>query len=164
MAETLSAGDPVVDFRLIGVDGAEYDTSRARSEGLLLLVFWKAGCGTCQYTLPFMQRFHDAYAGEGFRIWGVSQENEEDTRAFQQRFGVGFPQLLDTELDASDAYHLVAVPGIYLLDRSERILRHAPAFHKEELNAMARIAAERTSRPFVPVVREEDGAPDLKPG
>ncbi len=164
MAETLTTGDPVVDFRLTGADDREYDTARARREGLLLFTIYKARCGTCQYTFPFLQRFHESYAGPGFALWGVSQENREETQAFVQRFGATFPQILDEKLDVSMRYGLQTVPGIYLVDESDTIVRHAPAFIKDELNAMARLAAERTGRPYTLVVREEDNAPVLMPG
>ena len=76
---TLTVGDTVQDFILAGLDGETYNSKSARTRGLLMFAFWKQGCGTCRYTMPFLQRFHDQYAGDGFHIWGVSQENKADT-------------------------------------------------------------------------------------
>jgi peroxiredoxin len=164
MSHVLTAGDAVVDFTLAGIDGKTYDSRAARSRGLLLFAIYKKGCGTCQYTMPFLQRFHQEYAGEGFRLWGVSEDSAEETREFAEQFGLTFPLLLDYGLAVTVAYGLTNVPGIYLVDETDTILRHAPAFVKDELNAMAQMVAERCSVPYIPIVREEDNAPASKPG
>ena|SRR5437879_545416 len=164
MAETLKAGDSVVDFILDGADGARLDSRSLRAEGLLLFVFWKAGCGTCRYSMPFLQRFQDHYAGDGFQIWGISQENREDTLAFMTEYSLTFPQALDENLATTEAYRLLTVPGVYLVGASDRILRHAPAFIADEFNDMAALIAQETGKPYVPVIRPDDDAPDIKPG
>jgi peroxiredoxin len=164
MPNPRTAGESIQDFTLSGLDGRTYDSRDARRKGLLLFAIYKMGCGTCQYTMPFLQRFHQEYAGEGFQLWGVAQDSADETREFGEQFGVTFPLLLDTDLTVTYAYGLTHVPGIYLVDESDAILRHAPAFAKDELNAMAQVVAERCSIPYVPVVRDEDNAPAFKPG
>jgi len=164
VSQTLTVGDSVIDFVLNGVDGAEYRSAEARKNGLFLFVIWKKGCGTCRYTFPYLQRFHDAYAGETFAVWGLSQDTAEETRDFVREYGANFPQLIDSNLTVTETYYLTTVPSIYLVDRSDTILRHAPAFIADELNAMSQLISERTGKPYVPIVRPEDNAPALKPG
>jgi peroxiredoxin len=164
MGETLMAGNPVEDFVLKGVDGATFDSRNVRSTGLLMFVFWKAGCGTCQYSMPFLQRFHDLYAGDGFRIWGISQEDRAETLAFMKEFSLSFPQTLDEDLAITEAYRLVSVPGVYLVGPSNKVLRHASAFAADEFNVMAALIAKETGKPYIPVVRPEDDAPAIRPG
>lgn len=164
MPEVRTAGDAVEDFTLAALDSRSYNTAAARRRGLLLFAIYKKGCGTCQFTVPFLQRFHEEYAGQGFQLWGVSQDSLEETREFAARFGLTFPLLLDHDLAVTSAYRLTHVPSIYLVGETGIILRHAPAFVKDELNAMARLVADRCSVPYVPIVRHEDNAPSLKPG
>jgi peroxiredoxin len=164
MPNPRTAGEPIQDFALAGLDGRTYDSRDARRKGLLLFAIYKKGCGTCQYTMPFLQRFHQEYAGEGFQLWGIAQDSAEETGEFAERFGLTFPLLLDTDLTVTAAYGLTHVPGIYLVYDSDTILRHAPAFAKDELNAMAQVVAEQCSIPYVPVIRDEDNAPAFKPG
>jgi peroxiredoxin len=164
MAEPLKAGDRVADFALRDADGREYSSADARRKGLLMFVFWKRTCGTCQYAFPYFQRFHEQYAGDLFRIWGIAQENAEDTRDFAADYGATFPQLLDTALDITEQYDLTSVPSLYLTDASGMILRFAPAFMADEYNSLAQLIAERTGVPYVPIVRNSDNAPALKPG
>jgi peroxiredoxin len=164
LAEPLAVGDLVRDFVLPGVDGTDFDTRLARSNGLLMFVFWKQGCGTCCYSMPFLQRFHDLYSGNGFQICGISQENRENTLAFMDEYSLTFQQALDENLEVTEKYRLITVPGVYLVDSSERILCHSAAFVTDEFNEIARIIANRTSKPYMPVVRPEDDAPAIKPG
>ena len=158
------AGDAVIDFILPDLDGDPRDSSDARSGGLLLFAFWKRTCGTCQYTFPFLQRFHDRYAGSEFQIWGIAQENRADALVFAAQYGATFPQLLDENLEVTEQYRLQVVPAIYLANSSGEILRHVAAFDTGELNAMARIVAEHIGIDCVPIVTADDNAPDMKPG
>ncbi|HZO90481.1 MAG TPA: TlpA disulfide reductase family protein [Chthonomonadaceae bacterium] len=173
-AETASsgpraAGSPVVDFELGGTDGKTYSSREARERGLLLAVFFKVGCGTCKYSVPFLQRFHEQYAqpsGGKFQIWGISQDNREDTLAFARENGnATFPLLLDETLQVSESYGLVGVPDLYLMGADAAIqaavLGH---FGKDGFNELAQKVAAFLGVPYVPVVREEDDAPALKPG
>ena len=164
LAEPLKAGDPMRDFALPSLDGSMCDSRSARTEKLLLFAFWKRTCGTCQFTFPYLQRFQVMYGGAGFRIWGIAQESADDAQAFMRQYGATFTQVLDSDYRVSEEFGLVSVPAIYLVDSSERILRAASGFDSSELNAMARVAAERTGTAYSAVVRPEDGAPDFKPG
>src|SRR5438105_3901271 len=148
MAEPLKAGDEVKDFSLPSLDGQVCDTAKARKEGLLFLVFWKRTCGTCQFSFPYLQRFHLFYGGPGFRIWGVAQENPEDARDFMHQYGATFTQLIDENLDASESYDLASVPAAYLMDGSDRILKSFQGFSTEQLNDIAKIASDRTGKPY----------------
>jgi peroxiredoxin len=164
-----AAGENPVDFTLRALDGKTYSSKTARQEGLLLTALFKVGCGTCRYTLPYLQRFHEQYAqpsGGKFKVWGVSQDNAEDTQAFAREYGnATFPMLLDADLTVSARYGLTNVPDLYLLDAgdavSAAVLGH---FAKDEFNDLAQKVAAYLNVPYVPIVREEDDAPDLKPG
>lgn len=164
MPETVRAGDAVIDFVLPDVNGVLHDSADARSRGLLLFVFWKRTCGTCQYAFPFLQRFYDRYTGSVFQVWGIAQENEADTRAFAAEYQATFPQLIDRELQVTEQYRLQAVPAFYLADSEGRILHHVAAFDSAEINAMARTISDRIGIPYELIVAPEDHAPAIKPG
>ena len=164
MAEPLAAGDPVKDFALTSLDGSACDSISARKDGLLLFVFWKRTCGTCQYAFPYLQRFQVFYGGPGFRIWGIAQESEDDVRDFIRQYGATFTQLLDEDLTVTEQYDLDGVPALYLVDDSDRILRSVSGFSTEAFNEYAQIVADRTGKPYTPIVRPEDNAPPFKPG
>jgi peroxiredoxin len=164
MATPPTTGDRAIDFTLRSADGILHNSEEARKEGLLAFVFWKKTCGTCQFSFPYLQRFQDLYAGEGFQFWGIAQENEQDVRDFASLYRATFPQLIDENLAATERYDLASVPSIYLTDATGVILEHAPGFSTEIYNRIAQRAAEATGREYVPIVRPEDNAPILKPG
>ena len=164
-----SAGDEVADFTLRATDGKEYASASARRNGLLLAVFFKIGCGTCRFSVPYLQRFHAQYAtpSEGrFQIWGISQDNAQDTLAFAQEYGPPtFPLLLDQDLEVTEAYRLIAVPDLYLMGAGGAIEAAITGhFSKDGFNDLARHVAAFLAVPYTPIVREEDNAPPLRPG
>ncbi|HZT41381.1 MAG TPA: TlpA disulfide reductase family protein [Chthonomonadaceae bacterium] len=164
-----AAGDKIVDFTLRATDGNEYSSASARRNGLLLTVFFKIGCGTCKFSVPYLQRFHTQYAmsSEGrFQIWGVSQDNAQDTLAFAQKQGPAtFPLLLDQDLEVTESYRLIAVPDLFLMGAADTIEDAVTGyFSKDGFNDLARRVAAFLEVPYTPIVREEDDAPLLKPG
>lgn len=164
MAIPLMTGDPLVDFTLPALDDAFHHSIEARSDGLLLFVFWKRTCGTCQFAFPYLQRFKVLYGDSGFRIWGIAQETPDDARSFKRQYGATFTQLIDEGLELTEKYQLTSVPALYLVDSSDRILYSLNQFDTEGFNHIAKIVAERTGVDYTPVVRPEDGAPANKPG
>jgi peroxiredoxin len=165
----LDAGNKLVDFELRAVDGKTYSSKAARGQGLLLAVLFKVGCGTCQYTLPFLERFYQQYAlpsSGKFQVWGISQDTAEDTLTCARENGnVTLPLLLDSDLQVSVHYGPTNVPDLYLLGAGDTIqsavLGH---FGKDEFNALAQQIAAFVGVPYVPIVRDEDDAPAIKPG
>jgi peroxiredoxin len=164
-----TAGNFVADFELNGTDGETYDSLTARGKGLLLAVLFKTGCGTCKYSLPFLQRFHELYAlpsnGE-FQVWGISQDDPVATRASAAENGnATFPILIDDELSTTVRYGVTHVPDFYLLGAEDTILAAILGhFSADGLNELARRIADFTGLPYTPIVRAEDNAPALKPG
>lgn len=165
----LEAGSRTADFTLHGTDGKPYASREARADGLLLIALFKTSCGTCKYAFPYLQRFHAQYAqasGGRFQVWGVSQDDAETTGDFARENGnATFPILLDSDLSVTAQYGIANVPDLYLLGPGETIqsaiLGH---FSSSGFNDLARAIASALNAPYSPVVREEDGAPDLKPG
>ncbi len=165
----LQAGDPVIDFELRSTDGNTFSSKAARQKGLVLAVLFKTGCGTCRYSLPFLQRLHTQYAqnsGGKFQVVGISEDNRDDTLACAAENGkVTFPMLLDENLEVTEQYGLTNVPDLYLLG-PEATIRYAIVghFNRDGFNELARIASDNTGLPYTPVVLDADDAPTIKPG
>ena len=85
------------------------------AKGPLLVVFFKITCPVCQFTLPFLNRIHQAGT---LPVFGISQNDDADTREFVQEFGIEYPVLLDPEdadFPASNAYGISSVPTLFLI-------------------------------------------------
>src|SRR5205807_7344499 len=119
-----------------------------------LLVFFETDCPTCQLALPYL----NSLAQSSVQILGISQDDEESTRAFVQQLHISFPVEVDHGLKLSRSYDPQSVPAIFLLDSSGHLVRSITGFDKAGLNDLA---AELGQPPIAP---EHDGNPAWKPG
>src|SRR6266536_3453764 len=94
--ELLNAGTPAPGFRLTRLEGGEATLTEVTADARVLLVFFKISCPICQMAMPFLERLH---ASGGLAICGISQNDAESTREFNEYFKVTFPTLLDFEDD-----------------------------------------------------------------
>src|SRR3954471_14499904 len=141
----LAAGDKVPDLRLPRLEGGEQSLL---ADTPVLLAFFKISCPTCQFTLPYVERLHP-----NLRIYGISQDNADDTREINHTFNLTFPTLLDPEdeFPASNAFGITHVPTMFLIEPDGRIGRVIDGWNKKEMEQLG-------------AVRETDNVPVWKPG
>src|SRR6202451_2209946 len=102
-------------FALQSTDEKKLNLADALKKGPVVAAFFKVSCPTCQFSAPFLERIHETYGGEKFTLWGISQDDAEDTREFCKEFDVDFPILLETPGYAlSNKYGLTHVPSLFL--------------------------------------------------
>src|ERR1700678_747429 len=127
------AGVKAPAFRLNGLDGSARTLEDILSGGPALLAFFKISCPVCQLTAPYLERLS---ANQGrLQVIGISQDNAEATRGFADRFGLTFPTLLDSSKDnypASNAYGIISVPTIFLVEQDGIVSRSFPGFSKRD--------------------------------
>jgi peroxiredoxin len=148
----LEAGTRAPEFRLDLLDGGSRTLGEILAGGPVLLAFFKISCPVCQMTFPFLQRIH---ASGGMRIFGISQNDADDTREFNQEFGIAFPTLLDSEdhgFPASNDYGISSVPTLFLVETDGKIARVIEGWQKREMELLAAPAMASLFRPgdYVP--------------
>ena len=154
----LKAGSRAPEIAAVDVGGASQSLSflLAHTGGPALVVFFKVSCPTCQFTLPFLQRF----AERGLAVVGVSQDNAAATQAFAERYSLQFPMWLDLAgggYAASNAYQITHVPSLFLVSPDGSIEHAVAGFSREDLEAIGgRIG-------FAPFTVNE-AIPAFKPG
>ncbi|HEY2011991.1 MAG TPA: TlpA disulfide reductase family protein [Bryobacteraceae bacterium] len=129
----LDTGSRAPDFRLPLLDGGEASLHDLIANGPVLLAFFKITCPVCQLTFPFLERLHQ---GGTLPIYGISQNGPEDTREFNQEFGVTFPILLDREDDdyvASNAFGISTVPTLFLVEPDGTISHVTEGWQKRQI-------------------------------
>jgi len=136
----LSTGSRVPEFRLARLEGGEMSLQDVLTGGPALLAFFKISCPVCQMTLPFLDRIHTPGR---LPIYAISQNDEEDTRYFQEHFKVALPTLLDREendFPVSNAFGISSVPTMFLIERDGTVSRVIEGWVKQDIESIAHLA------------------------
>jgi peroxiredoxin len=153
----LDAGRRAPEFRLPLLAGGETTLTEILTRGPVLLAFFKISCPICQMTFPILQRLHAAGA---LPVYGISQNDPEDTHEFNREFGITFPTLLDAEdagFPASNDYGISSVPTLFLVEPDGVISNVTEGWRKQE---MAGLGARTGANLFQP----GDYLPEWKAG
>jgi len=145
------------ELRLRQLGGGEAALADLLAAGPVLLAFFKVSCPVCQMTLPFLERIH---AGGGLQVYGVSQNDERDTRDFAGEYGLKFPMLLDSEHDgfpAGNAYGITHVPTSFLVEADGTVGRLIEGWNKQEILWLG-------ARSGVNPIGADDHVPEWKAG
>jgi peroxiredoxin len=161
----LSNGVSAPDFSLTAVDGKEYSLASLLQRGHVVVAFFKISCPVCQFTLPFVQRIADRFAGKNVSVIAVSQDDERDTKEFNQEYVVKIPTLVDRKgYPVSNAYRLTNVPTIFLVAPDGNIIANCTGFDKAVLEQIAGALAEHERISATPLFRKDESVPQFKPG
>ena len=127
------------DFRLLDAEGEEFHLYTALESGRVLLTFYKASCPTCQYALPYLDRFDSMVDGSAAAVT-VSQDTPGDAERFNAEFGYATKQVFDTEdagFEVSNAYGLTNVPTVFLVGPNGRIEHTMVSWSKADVEELA---------------------------
>jgi len=164
----LASGKKAPTFELTGTDGKKYSLSGALARGPVLAVFFKVSCPTCQFTLPFVERLYQQFlaaGAAGIQVWGISQDNAENTRHFAKDFGVSFPLLIDEEpYEISQEYRLTHVPTLFLIGAGGQIEISSDGFSKTDLLEIRKSLAAKLAMKPAELFHAGEQVPAYKPG
>jgi peroxiredoxin len=161
----IEAGHTAPGFSLKSLDGKEFSLEKLLAGGPVLLAFFKISCPVCQFTFPFLQRLADRYAGDGVTVISVSQDDVRSTKEFNHEYGVKFPTLVDDPgYPVSNAYGLVSVPTIFLIEPDRKVKVSCQGFDKKDLEKIAAELSARRKLAAVPLFRADESVPAQRPG
>lgn len=153
----LPAGETAPAFELKKLGGGKESLEQILQAGPALFAFYKISCPVCQLTAPYLERL----AGGGkLQVIGVSQDDDDATVGFTDRFGVTFPTLLDQAAEgypASNAYGISSVPSLFLVEQDGRVSKSFNGFSKRDLEELGGRAGAAPFRP-------DEKVPDFKAG
>jgi peroxiredoxin len=162
----LTAGVRAPDFTLPTVDGKDVSLREALTKGPVLLAFFKVSCPVCPYALPFVERLYRANQSANITVFGISQDNVRDTKAFAKEYGISFPLVLDNPADyaVSNAYGLTNVPTIFYIAADGEIEISSVSWSKADIETMnEKLATVRRQTPAV-LWRKGDDVRDFRAG
>lgn len=155
-------GDQAPAFHLKDLHGRTVSLSDLRKQAPVLLVFFKVECPTCQYTLPFVERLHQAL--RNVSIVGISQNPAAESAAFAKRFNLTLPILLDeNDYPASRAYAITTVPSLFLVNQDGEIAFTAEGWVKEDFQKLIEMMKPAFG-PAPVVFKPNESVQDFKAG
>lgn len=116
---------PAPEFLVETLDGAD-----AKSEftgNVTLVDFWATWCKPCVKIMPEIQRLSDKYSGKGFRVMGISIDDQDDRieriMKFVEKHDIDYPVYSDAkDTPAWFKYRVKAVPAMFLVDRDGQVV------------------------------------------
>lgn len=114
----VQVGDEAPNFALRDLTGKVRSLSQFRGK-VVLLNFWATWCGPCRIEMPAMEQLYQTFPRREFEILAVSTDAQGTTvtRPFQQRMGLTFPILHDSEYRTGSVYGARTLPITFMLDR-----------------------------------------------
>ena len=111
-------GDEAPNFALRDLTGKVMSLSQFKGK-VVLLNFWATWCGPCRIEMPAMEQLYQIFPRREFEILAVSTDAQGSavTRPFQQRMGLTFPILHDSEYRTGLVYGARTLPITFMLDR-----------------------------------------------
>lgn len=94
---------------------------------VVLIDFWEYTCINCIRTFPYLRRWNSLYGPDGLVVIGVHTpefafaKNPKNVGEAVKRFGFTFPVAVDSDYKIWNAFHNVAWPADYLIDKNGRI-------------------------------------------
>jgi thiol-disulfide isomerase/thioredoxin len=90
---------------------------------VVLVDFWTYSCINCIRTLPYLEKWEQAYSSKGLVIIGVNtpefafEHNPANVQAAVVKDGIKYPVALDNNYDTWNAFHNDSWPADYLIDK-----------------------------------------------
>lgn len=114
---------PARPFTLRLFDGSTLSLDELRGRPVLVN-FWASWCGPCIEEAPVLERAAQQYAARGLVLVGVGVwDNEQDARAFLQRYSITYPNGLDPTGAIAIDYGVGGVPESFFIDRNGMLVR-----------------------------------------
>jgi cytochrome c biogenesis protein CcmG/thiol:disulfide interchange protein DsbE len=107
---------PAPPFALRSMQGGEEVKLESLRGQPVVINFWASWCGPCKMEHPVLEWGAREYGGQARFLGVVFEDTEENARAFLQRYGASFPQLMDLRSRTAVDYGVAGVPETYFID------------------------------------------------
>lgn len=166
MSARVVSGARAPDFNLPLVGGGYRGLHDLLDPGGGVLVFFKEDCPASELVVPRLGPLAKALEREDRFFLAIAEDEEETARGFRDRHGLTFPMAWQAPpYHASQAYQIVTVPALFVIDGTGVIAERVEGFIKSEYIALGEALEQALALGSAPPVldRPED-LPTLRPG
>jgi len=161
----LGKGAQAPSFTLTDIDGNTRPLSELGADDLLILVFYHRACATCRLIAPLLGHMSRTLQSQHAKIWGISQDPDDESAAFALDHAFKMPILIDEPPYAvSEAYGLTTVPTLFLIDGSRTIVRSCVGFSKSDFTDFAAALTQKARVPAPNLFTNYPDLPEIRPG
>ncbi len=115
-------GQPGPPFDAVSLDNQSVMVPVYGGAKATVLDFWASWCGSCQVTMPSLERLYRDRRRDGLVVLGISvDEQPEQALDGAYRFGVTFPVVHDRGQELQSTYGVSQVPTTFVLDAVGRV-------------------------------------------
>jgi peroxiredoxin len=105
----------------------------------VLIIFSTTWCPTCRSEIPRYKFFHETYAGRGLIVVNIDiQESRDKVSRFADKHQLPYRVLLDETGLAAEAYQIVGVPTMILIDQNGTLISRQYMAIENELEKLFR--------------------------
>jgi peroxiredoxin len=110
------------DFVLKDLSGRKFVLSEQMGKPVLI-IFSTTWCPTCRSEIPRHKKIYDTYAARGLVVINIDiQEPLDKVSRFAEKFQMPYRVLLDDKGLVAQAYQIVGVPTMILLDQNGALI------------------------------------------
>lgn len=136
-------------FTLRSVQGKKVSLDDYKGKAVLIN-FWATWCAPCKIEIPWLVAFHDQYAGQGFQILGVSEDDPTVTRAdllrFEKQLHMNYPVLRGNDTTARKYGGVDFLPTSFYVGRNGKVVAEtAGLVGRDEMEANIKKALAATA-------------------
>ena len=107
----------IPDLTLTGLDGQTISLRDLRGQAVVLN-FWATWCPPCRDEMPDLDSFHQNGRDDDVIVVAINAgESTSLVQEFVDEFDIGFPVLLDPNMDAMSAFRVASLPTSFFIDR-----------------------------------------------
>ena len=126
-------GQMAPPFTLTDTKGQKVSLSQFKGKAVIV-DFWATWCAPCKIEIPWLEQFHNEYAGQGLEILGISEDNldldnkaelakeKQDIADKASQMKINYPVLID-DADVSTPYGGIdGLPTTFFINRSGKVV------------------------------------------
>lgn len=119
-----SAGNKYLDLTISQEDSTLVKLSDYIVPGRFTLVdFWASWCRPCRQEIPTLIELYNKYKDAGLDVVGVAVwDKVPDTKKAIEELGINYPVILNGDRETTDAYGIMGIPCIMLIDPQGTII------------------------------------------